>query len=190
MSDGGAVVAYSLAWATFGIVSGWIASRVSVDRLRHDSGPLRLRGFERGGRWYERRLRITRWKDRLPEAGGLFRDGGSKSTLPGLSRAGVVVLARESRRAEWVHWANVAFGFTFFLWRPWPIGVVMAIFGLVVHSPFIAVQRYNRARTVRILRNGPVPAGGRGQDRQRRTTRASSTARASIPPGSGRRWTV
>jgi len=46
----------------------------------------------------------------------------------------------------------VLFGFTFFLWNAWPIGVVMAIFGIVVHGPFIVVQRYNRARTERVLR--------------------------------------
>ena len=46
--------------------------RLGDERLARDGWGLRERRFEDGGRWYRRRLRIHRWKDRVPEAGALF----------------------------------------------------------------------------------------------------------------------
>jgi glycosyl-4,4'-diaponeurosporenoate acyltransferase len=47
----------------------------------------RIRGFETGGRFYERWLKIKRWKDRLPEAGAIFRGGVSKRHVGAADRA-------------------------------------------------------------------------------------------------------
>lgn len=150
MDDLGPILTYSAAWATFGIISGWLASRAPLRWFATDSALTRIRRFELRGRWYNRRFRIAQWKDRLPEAGALF-GGESKRRLPALNRDTVVRLMQETRRAEWVHWVNVWFGPTFLLWNPWPIGVFMSLFGLIAHLPFIMVQRYNRARIQHIL---------------------------------------
>lgn len=149
MSGIGALLVFSAVWASFGIVSGGIGARLPLRWLRRDRGPLRLRRFETGGSWYRRRLGIDRWKDRLPEAGALFA-GVSKATLPSRSPAALDRFATETRRAEWVHWANLLFGFTFLVWTPAEIGWFMVAFGIVVHAPFIAVQRYNRLRLGRL----------------------------------------
>lgn len=151
-----AIAVLSLAWALFGLVSGLIGAQIPPGRLRRDLGPLRLRPFEAGGSWYCRRLRIQRWKDRLPEAGGLF-GGVSKKSLASRRPEMLERFAVETRRAEWVHWANIAFGATFVLWTDVRIGAFMFLFGVVVHLPFIVVQRYNRARVMRI-QGIPVPA--------------------------------
>ncbi len=144
-----AVLIYSGCWAGFGVASGWIASRVPPRHLQHDRGPLRLRAFEGDGSWYRRHLHIQRWKGRLPEAGTLF-GGASKAALRSRSVDALDRFAIETRRAEWVHWANLVFGFTFLAWTPWPVALVMIVFGIVVHTPFIVVQRSNRARLGRL----------------------------------------
>ena len=146
-----AVLVSSAAWALFGVTSGYVAHRMPDARLDHDSWLTRPRRFEAGGRWYERRLHIARWKDRLPEWGALFPGGTSKRQLPGRTDADLERFAVETRRAETVHWANLAVGPLFLLWCPPVIGAAMVAFGVLAHAPFICIQRYNRARIERTL---------------------------------------
>lgn len=148
MTDLLIVLAFSALWAGFGVVSGLIAALMPSRVFERDTPLTRIRRWEHGGRRYDRTLRVRRWKDSLPEAGGLFRSDGSKATLGGLSLASLDRIIVETRRAEWVHWANAAFGTTFFAWTDPPVGAVMTVFGLATHLPFIVVQRYNRARAL------------------------------------------
>ena len=77
----------------------------------------------------------------------LFPGGISKRHLPD----SLEVFVRETRRAELAHWWALAAGPVFALWNP-PLGVVlMVLYGIVVNAPFIAIQRYNRARAQRLL---------------------------------------
>lgn len=163
MSDLTLVLVYSALWAGFGVASGWVASKVPAHRLDHDGPVTRIRRFEHRGRWYDRHLRLRVWKDRLPEAGSWF-GGASKATMTSFDHAGLESFATETRRAELVHWANVAFGFTFFAWNGWGIGVVMVVFGTVVHLPFVLVQRYNRARIEYLLDRARVVPPTLGAD--------------------------
>ena len=140
------VVANVVAWAVFHSATGVYVHRLPIDRLHHDGPILRLRRFERGGDVYVR-LGVKRWKDRLPEAGALLPGGVSKRTSGGDLERFVV----ETRRAERGHWLAMACGPIAALWNP-PIGAVaMVAYGVVVNAPFIAVQRYNRARALRVL---------------------------------------
>jgi glycosyl-4,4'-diaponeurosporenoate acyltransferase len=139
------------AWALFHGATGFAVHLLPLDRLRRDGPVLRLRRWERDGAAY-RRLRIHAWKDRLPEAGDLFRGGTSKRHLAGTSGADLERFAAETRRAERGHWLAMACGPLAVLWNP-PVGaVVMIAYGVVANAPFIAVQRYNRARVARVLR--------------------------------------
>src|SRR5712692_4374948 len=65
-------------WATWSTLCGYVAHRIPRARLSGKRWLFRIRRFEAGGRVYERLLRIKRWKDRLPDAGALFRGGFSK----------------------------------------------------------------------------------------------------------------
>ena len=142
------------AWGVFHAATGYAAHRLGDERLSADGPLLRLRGFERGGRWYRRRLRIQRWKDRLPEAGDLFLGGLSKRHLPSYDEAGLQLFARETRRAELAHWWALACGPVFVLWNP-PVAAALLIgYGVLVNLPFIAIQRYNRARIQSLVDRG------------------------------------
>jgi glycosyl-4,4'-diaponeurosporenoate acyltransferase len=160
LGPGPAVLVSSAAWAVIGVTSGWAVSRIPLRRLEHDTWLTRPRRFEDHGRVYERRLRIRRWKDRLPEAGGVFRGGTSKRHLGGASDAALERFAAETRRAELVHWINACAGPLFLIWCPWGLGLVMVAFGLAAHLPFVVIQRSNRARIERVLaarRDGVTP---------------------------------
>jgi glycosyl-4,4'-diaponeurosporenoate acyltransferase len=146
-----AVLVDAAVWALAGVVVGLAAHRARPPRFTADGPVTRLRGFEAGGRLYERVLRIRAWKHRLPEAGDLFRGGVSKRALPGADPAALARFATETRRAESTHWGLLVMAPFFFLWNPPALALVMAVYALVANAPCIAVQRYNRARLLRVL---------------------------------------
>ena len=142
-------------WAVWSTVCGYAAHRIPRARLERDGPLLRLRPWERGGRTYDRWLHVTTWKDRLPEAGALFRGGFSKRAARH-DRAHLEELLVATRRAERAHWAILALAPTFFLWipafaMPWWLATTMFAYGVVANVPCIVVQRYNRGRLARIL---------------------------------------
>ena len=64
-------IADAAVWAGWSVVVGVGVHLVPGRWFAHDTWLTRPRAFERNGRVYER-VHIRRWKDRLPEAGGLF----------------------------------------------------------------------------------------------------------------------
>lgn len=146
------------AWGAFHAATGYAAHRLGDARLSREGWLLRPRRFEAGGRWYRRRLRIHRWKDRLPEAGALFAGGVSKRQLPAYDAAGLRAFARETRRAELAHWWALACGPLFVLWNPPLAAALLVTYGVLVNLPFIAIQRYNRQRIQALQARRPTDA--------------------------------
>ncbi len=151
LSDGAAIAVSCLAWVLVGLATGWHFHRLPPEHFASDNWLTRPRAFEHGGRWYQRRLRIRSWKDRVPEKGDLFRGGFSKRHLVDRSGPHLERFVRETRRAEMVHWSNLAAGPLFLIWCPPLLGGCMIVFGVVAHLPFIMIQRYNRERLRSIL---------------------------------------
>jgi glycosyl-4,4'-diaponeurosporenoate acyltransferase len=156
------VVVDVLAWGAFHATTGYAAYRLDESRLGRDGWLLRPRRFETGGRWYRRRLVIDRWKDKVPEAGDLFRGGVSKRHLPAFDVAGLQLFVRETRRAELAHWWAMCCGLVFPLFNPPLAAALLVCYGVVVNLPFIAIQRYNRFRTQALIerRLPSRPVGG------------------------------
>lgn len=140
-----------LAWGVFHAATGYAAHRLSDRRLRRDGWLLRPRRFELGGQWYRRRLKINRWKDKVPEAGDLFAGGVSKRELPAYDANGLELFVRETRRAELAHWWAMGCGFSFVLWNPPLAATLLVGYGVAINLPFIAIQRFNRFRTQALL---------------------------------------
>ena len=151
MPLGVTVLVDAVAWGVFHAATGYAAHRLPDRRLGEDGRLLRSRRFESGGQWYRRRLRIHRWKDRLPEAGDLFAGGISKREVPSYDEAGLRLFARETRRAELAHWWCLACGPVFVLWNPPLAAGLLVAYGVLVNLPFIAIQRYNRFRIQAVL---------------------------------------
>jgi len=145
------VVVDVAAWGAFHAGTGYAAHRLPDHLLARDGWLLGPRRFEEAGRCYRRWLRIDRWKDRLPEAGDLFRGGVSKRHLPSYGDTGLGLFVRETRRAELAHWWAMGCGLTFVLWNPPVAAVLLVGYGVLVNLPFIAIQRYNRFRAVALL---------------------------------------
>ena len=143
-------IAGAATWGVWSTVCGYVAHRLPAQWLQRDSWLLRLHRTERSGRHYDRVLRIKRWKDLLPEAGGLFRGGFAKRRIRH-DRAYLEQFLVETRRAELAHWPILALGPTFYAWMPWWLASAMLGYALAANVPCILVQRYNRARLERAL---------------------------------------
>lgn len=152
LSDPAAILVSCVAWVVIGLIPGYGLLRLPVSSFDHDTWLTRLRSFEHEGVWYQRHLRIRAWKDRLPEKGDLFPGGFSKRHLVDRSDAHLRRFVTETRRAETVHWTNLAAGPLFLVWCRPLLGACMIVFGVVAHLPFVLVQRYNRGRLQRLLR--------------------------------------
>lgn len=150
-------------WFGIGLATGVVANRMPLRWLERDTWITRLRAVESDGRLYERRLRIRRWKDLLPEAGDMFRGGFSKRRIRFRDSQHLLRFVAETRRAEYVHWANAVAGVLFLAFLPLWAGLVMVAFGLLTHLPFVFIQRYNRARLLRTLHRRGVQEHPRSQ---------------------------
>jgi glycosyl-4,4'-diaponeurosporenoate acyltransferase len=138
-----------VAWAVWSAAAGWWMTRRGPRDPDVDGPVLRLRSFERGGRWYERSLRVKRWKTWLPEAGRAF-GGRSKRRLPPGGASGLPTFLAECRRAERTHWLIVAATPSFAVWNPLGLFLAMVVFAFVANGPCVVVLRYNRARLLAI----------------------------------------
>ena len=140
----------ALVWAGWSVTVGGVVHLVPNRVFAHDTWITRARRWEHDGRVYER-VRIRRWKDRLPDAGAFFDPSASKRTLGGRSADDLAHLLVETRRAEYVHDAIMLITPLFALWNPWPLVVAMAAYAVGANIPCISIQRYNRARLARII---------------------------------------
>ena len=143
------VVLDAVAWAAWSALAGWWTGRRGaagrVGGTDADGLILRLRSVEVGGHWYETRLHIRAWKDRVPEAGRAF-GGRSKRQLPPGGAQGLPTFLGECRRAERTHWIILAATPAFAVWNPPGLFLAMVVFAIVANVPCLAVLRYNRAR--------------------------------------------
>jgi glycosyl-4,4'-diaponeurosporenoate acyltransferase len=137
-------------WAVWGTAVGYAAHRLPRATVARDSWLTRPRPWERDGRWYER-IGVRRWKRLLPDAGTVFRGGVSKRRLVGADVDSLRRLAEETRRAELVHWTVPALAPLFALWNPALLTLAMIVYAVLANAPCLIVQRYNRARLVRVI---------------------------------------
>mgnify|MGYP001580017604 CR=1 FL=1 len=109
----------------------------------------RTREWERDGDFYRDRLRIDRWKDRLPVI--TSRNNFSKRRLVGNDRPYLEQFVLETCRAESNHVRAIISVLIMRLWTPpglWFLCFLLALWG---NLPFILIQRHNRPRLQRAL---------------------------------------
>jgi glycosyl-4,4'-diaponeurosporenoate acyltransferase len=140
-----------IAWLVIQFGLAWAFTQLAAERFDYGSRFARPRGWERGGRFYERMFAIKRWKDRMPDGSRLFRGGFAKGKLEIATPEYLERFLRETWRGEVVHWLALATLPLFAIWNPWWGVLINAAVALAVNFPCILVLRYNRARIVRLF---------------------------------------
>jgi len=134
------------AWLVIHIGISVIALHRPDRPFEKDSWLYRIRDWEQGGLFWQKRCAVRRWKAFLPDGGALFKKGFAKKHLQATDPVYLAAFIRESRRAEWTHWLTIPFALLFFLWNPPSVGVFMIVYALAVNLPCIVAQRFNRPR--------------------------------------------
>lgn len=147
-----AVLLDAVAWATWSAMVGWWQARRPWEAMTPGAFE-RIRTWESDGHWYERRLRVRRWKHLIPEAGTWF-GGVSKRQRPHHRLGGWQRLAAECLRAERTHRGILALTPVLAVWNPPGLFMANVIFAVVANVPCWVVARSTRGRVEALSRRG------------------------------------
>lgn len=140
-----------IVWLFIHIAVAYSFSKLPFEWFENDGFIYRARSWERNGRLWERVFSVKKWKHRLPDGAGIFKNGFKKKTLMQKNEVYFKNFVTESRRGEMTHWVLILFSLIFFLWNPFWVGLIMILYALTVNMPCIIAQRYNRPRFEKII---------------------------------------
>ncbi|MDQ5983409.1 MAG: hypothetical protein RUMPE_00420 [Eubacteriales bacterium SKADARSKE-1] len=113
--------------------------------------PYKARNFECGGKFYNEKLKIKKWKEVLPQY--ISKNGFSKRRF---SEKNLIYINRfilETCRAEWNHKMCMIIAFPITIFNEFKIGIIFTLLILLTNLPFIFIQRYNRFRLLSLKRH-------------------------------------
>lgn len=146
-------------WPVIQLGLAWGFTRMPTLWFRPPQRPLPGETVE----FYEKRLQIRRWKDRLPDGAAWLGGGFPKAKLAKRDAAYLARFAAETWRGECCHLAAIASTPVFFLWNPpWADGI-MLVYALLANLPCIFAQRYNRMRLAGSLHAHRRSRSGQGR---------------------------
>lgn len=148
LTNGAALLINIAAWLLIHLSISFFSVRMSERFIGKFNGIFTAFNWERSGKFYEK-IKIRIWKDRLPEAGKLFKDGFSKKNLKGRSEMERFLF--ETKRGELSHWLQLVPCLLFFIWNTPAAAIFNVLYAFAFNSPFILIQRYNRIRLIRVL---------------------------------------
>jgi glycosyl-4,4'-diaponeurosporenoate acyltransferase len=145
------ILSFFLVWPLLQFFAIWICQLISLDMLDHATGFFKPRRWE-NRRFYQRFLKISRWKRYLPDGAAITRMGFEKKHLVSTNAAYLSRFLAESCRAELGHWLAILPFWVFGLWAPPVVMPLMLLYALVANLPCIIAQRYNRPRIAQLLK--------------------------------------
>lgn len=105
--------------------------------------------WEDNGRIYERLFHISRWKDYLPTVSSPTHF--DKTHFTSLDEDYIKQFIWELNMAESHHLRSIITCLVFALWNPLDMFLFVFTVNVLIHLPFIMIQRYNRPRLRHIL---------------------------------------
>ncbi len=147
----GIVLRFGLICAVMGVINFCICESMPRKNFDYRAFPYRTFSWEKGGMIYQK-LRIQKWKDRVPDMSRYMPKTFRKKLTIMRSPDFLEGLIAETCVAEMVHWVLTLLSPIFLILMPrvwnW---ISMVLYVLVGNLPFIIIQRYNRPRLVMIL---------------------------------------
>ena len=140
-----------IAWLVINLSVAGVISRLRSESFNAETWLLKERNWEKQSRLYEYLFKIKKWKGWLPDGAEVSRKAFKKKHLQTADSAYIRVFILETCRAEILHWIIFLFGFVFFIWNPWYVGIIMIVYAGITNLPCILTQRYNRIRLKRLL---------------------------------------
>ncbi len=129
--------------AVIGLFSNIVALFIKRERLNEDAFPFRLYRWEKNGKIYDK-LGIRRWKGRLPDVSRVFKPLMRKEVTVTTTSRDLFALVKECCVAELVHDGLILLSLAVLWICPHTAGVILYLLCVLIHLPFILIQRYNR----------------------------------------------
>ena len=107
--------------------------------------------FEKNGAFYEYYLKISLWKDLIPQFSKMFHFGFKKDRIPVKDIAHYELFVIETIRAEITHILLIVFSPLYYTVIPKNWAAFYVIASVIANIPCIAIQRYNRIRILKII---------------------------------------
>ncbi len=139
-----------IVWLVIHLGVSYACSKIPVNKFNPSNRLYRIKKFEKNGKFYASFFKIKKWKHLLPDGAKLYKGGFPKKSLEEYSKTYLNIFTLETCRGELTHWLQILPSGIFFLWNVWWVGVIMIMYALCANIPCILVQRYNRARILRI----------------------------------------
>ncbi len=144
-------IVYCVVYLAFiGILSNFIGDTLNRDKISFNRPPFSPFSFEKNGDFYDK-LKIRFWKDRMPDMSKIRRSMVKKKIIHYRSVPELTLLAQETCVAEIIHFFLIVFAFPCFFIGGALWGTVCFVIWALGNSPFILIQRYNRARIISLL---------------------------------------
>jgi glycosyl-4,4'-diaponeurosporenoate acyltransferase len=140
-----------LGWLVINLAVAGVVSRFSPQSFDPKTWLFKERNWEKKSKLYEDLFNIKKWKGWLPDGAEVSRKSFKKKHLQTADSAYIWMFILETCRAEILHWIIFLFGFIFFIWNPWYVGIIMIVYASISNLPCILTQRYNRIRLKRLL---------------------------------------
>ena len=146
-------ILYSLLYlAALGILSHFAGNAMPRRWFDPEKSPWRSFSWEKNGKIY-RKLKIHKWKDKLPDASKCCNDMVRKEVSQQPTAEELDLLARETCVAELIHFLLMFCSIPVVFICPNAWGwVIFAVYSLS-NLPFMMIQRYNRPRLVKMSRH-------------------------------------
>lgn len=146
------ILSYFIVWPLLQIAVAVISNRIGDRHFSPESFWLRTRKWEKGGEFYKRVFKVHKWKRLLPDGARVHKKGFRKKSLNSHDPEYLKAFIAETGRAETIHWLQIAPFWIFGLWSPPIVIWLMLGYALIVNTPCIIAQRYNRPRLIRVYR--------------------------------------
>ncbi|MDR1914144.1 MAG: hypothetical protein LBQ68_06665 [Clostridiales bacterium] len=124
----------------------------------------RDRRWEQKGNFYQRIFRVKFWKDSLPELSDYIKKIFRKKHILTLEPEYLQLYITETCRAELTHLCIIATAFLFHLWADFSVSMTVIYLSIILNTPFIIIQRYNRPRILKLLDRKHIFAGVKTED--------------------------
>lgn len=140
-------------WPLIQAINAFICHKISYEKFCYKSFPFKPFKWEKKGNIYDQFFKVHFWKKYLPDGGAFVKGELKLRHLDFSSEQNMVEFLTASCRAETSHWLSI-FPFWMFGFFIPPIGVwYMFIYALIANMPCIIVQRYNRPRITKLIKN-------------------------------------
>ena len=139
-------------FATVGILSHIIGESLPRKRFHYDAWPYKPYAWEEDGMFYNRVLRIRKWRKYLPDKSKAVKSMYRKSLGTRFSESHVERLIQESCVAEFVHLMLILSSPFIAAFMDGRAALFCGIAFAVGNVPFVLIQRYNRPKLIKLYR--------------------------------------